>query len=405
MTYQETIEWMYAQLPMFQNIGSKAYKIDLTNILKLSKHLNNPEKEYKTIHIGGTNGKGSTSSMIASILQEAGYKVALFTSPHLKNFRERIKINGEVISEQKVIDFIKEHQNFIKENQFSFFELTFALAISYFAEQKVDVAVIEVGLGGRLDSTNIISPVLSVITNIGLDHQNILGNTLQEITYEKAGIIKPNTAVVIGEYLPETKSVFIEKAKEVSAPIWFAEDIQNIPTYESDLKGSYQQKNIKTTYVALNALKAHFNITEEQLSKGFQSVVQNTKFLGRWQVLNQAPLTIADTAHNEMGIKLVLEQIKKTPHENLFVVFGMVNDKDCEKIVQLLPKNATYFLSKPNVFRGLEVEKLAEVFKNQQLNYSTHATINDALKAAQKQAQSKDIIYIGGSTFVVAEVL
>lgn len=404
MNYQETLDWMFTQLPMYQKIGAAAYEKDLTNTLKLSEHLNFPEKKFKSVHIAGTNGKGSTSSMIASILQEAGYKVGLYTSPHLKDFRERIKINGEEISEIFVVDFISNNLSFFNENHLSFFEMTVGLAFDYFAKQEVDVAIIEVGLGGRLDSTNIITPLLSVITNIGLDHVAILGNTLEEIAFEKAGIIKPHIPVVIGQYTNETKKVFVDKAKEVESNIVFASEL-NLSEIKSDLKGNYQIFNKKTVQASIEQLRNYFEITKSNEENGFLNVVKNTKLLGRWQILNENPLIIADTAHNKDGLEIVMKQISEQKFTDLYIVFGVVNDKDLSEVLPLMPKNAKYFIAKPNVPRGLEVSILEDKMKEYGLVLEVCASIPEAFEGAKAVAKANDMIYVGGSTFVVAEVL
>lgn len=405
MTYNETIDWMFAQLPMYQKIGASAHTKDLSNTILFCDYLDNPEHKFKSIHIGGTNGKGSTSSMLASVLQEAGYKVGLYTSPHLKDYRERIKINGQIISEEFVTSFISENKIFLEKHLLSFFEMTVGLAFDYFAKEKVDVALIEVGLGGRLDSTNIINPLMSVITNIGLDHVAILGNSLSQIASEKAGIIKKNTPIVIGQYSGDTKNVFIEKAEKMNAPIWFAQDVFTDFSYESDLKGIYQRHNIKTTLIALNVLKGHFDISEFNIKNGLERVVSNTGLLGRWQILNKSPFIVADTAHNKDGLQEVIPQLINKEHDTLFMVFGVVNDKDLEEIFPLLPKDATYFVSKPNVPRGLDEHVLAEKMKAYGFSVTTFASIPEAYRAAKSQASIEDIIYVGGSTFVVAEIV
>lgn len=404
-TYHETINWMFAQLPMYQQQGASAYKKDLTNTILLAKHLNNPEKKLKTIHIAGTNGKGSTSSMIASILQEAGYKVGLYTSPHLKDFRERIKINGEMISKNFVIDFIQKNKNFFEQNHLSFFEMTVGLALEYFVEEKVDIAIIEVGLGGRLDSTNIITPLVSVITNIGFDHTQFLGNTLEAISFEKAGIIKQEIPVVIGEYLPETKQVFLNKTKETNSQIFFASDLI-LEDYPCSLLGDYQIHNKKTVIQTIKVIQDTFPVSEEDLQNGLLNVIQNTGLLGRWQQLQSNPKVICDTAHNSHGLAIVLNQIQKEEFENLFFVIGVVNDKDLEDILPLFPKDAYYFFTKPDVPRGLCEKKLQEKAKAFGLtkNEICHS-VSDAYNRALSKATPKDFIYIGGSTFVVAEIL
>lgn len=405
MNYKDTVEWMFEQLPMFQQLGVSAYKKDLTNTLKLASHLNHPENTFKTVHVGGTNGKGSTSSLIASVLQQAGYKVGLYTSPHLVDFRERIRINGEEISKEFVVDFIENNKSFLEANRLSFFEMTVGMAFQYFSHQKVDVAIIEVGLGGRLDSTNIITPLLSVITNIGWDHMNLLGNTLEEIAFEKAGIIKENIPVVIGEFTNETRKVFEKEAKLKNAPIYFASTIDDIPELDSDLKGNYQVHNKKTAYQALQLLKNHFSIADDNVIKGFLSVEKNTGLKGRWTVLSEKPLIVADTAHNKNGLEIVITQVRQQKFDKLFMVFGVVNDKDIDSILPYLPKNVEYFVAKPNVPRGLEAVILKDKLTANGFNATAFNSIPEAFQYAKKQATTNDMIYIGGSTFVVAEVV
>lgn len=405
MTYQETIDWMFTQLPMYQKIGSQAYKKDLHNTEIFIEYLNHPENKFKSIHVGGTNGKGSTSSMLASILQEAGYKVGLYTSPHLKDYRERIRINGEMISEEYVVNFIASNKAFLSANSLSFFEMTVGLAFDYFATQKVDVAIIEVGLGGQLDSTNIIKPLLSVITNVGYDHMAILGDTLTAIATEKAGIIKERTPVVIGQYTAETKTVFETKAALMNAPIWYASDIKNLSAYPSGLKGKYQVHNQKTVLTAVNCLKAFFTISNQSISAGLLHVQKNTGLAGRWEILSQEPLIVADTAHNKDGLLEVMAQVKQQQYENLYMVLGVVNDKDVDEMLSLLPKSAHYFISTPNVPRGLAVEILADKMKSRQFHFTIASSIPAAFDLAKQKASSRDMIYVGGSTFVVAEIL
>ena len=406
MNYQETVNWMFGQLPMYQNIGKSAYKADLSNTILLANYLGNPEKKLKCIHVAGTNGKGSTSHMLASILQEAGYKVGLYTSPHLKDYRERIKINNDEISEEFVVDFIEKHKSFFENNDLSFFEMTVGLAFDYFDKSGVDIAIIEVGMGGRLDSTNIIMPLVSVITNIGLDHVQFLGNTLSLIANEKAGIIKSNIPVVIGEYLPETKSVFLAKANAENAAIYFASDlISNV--YESDLIGDYQVSNIKTVVQTIKVLKQQndFEISEANIKNGLINVKRNTNLQGRWQVLQEKPLVICDTAHNAHGLKIVLKQIEKQQFEQLHFVFGVVNDKDLDSILPLFPKNAKYYFCKPNIPRGLDAEILKEKCENFGLIGILSNSVATAYETALASANDNDMIFIGGSTFVVAEIL
>ncbi|MEE1896707.1 folylpolyglutamate synthase/dihydrofolate synthase family protein [Flavobacterium rakeshii] len=404
MTYQETIEWMFNQLPMYQTQGASAFKKDLTNTLLLAKHLNNPENGFKSVHVAGTNGKGSVSNMLASILQEAGYKVGLYTSPHLKDFRERIKINGEDISKEFVMDFMYKNKRFFEASQLSFFEMTVGLAFDYFTKEKVDVAIVETGMGGRLDSTNIVTPLVSVITNIGFDHTQFLGDTLEKIAFEKAGIIKNNIPVIIGEYTPETKAVFEAKAKEMQSDITFASDV-NFPVYESDLTGDYQKQNRKTVLATINVLKHHFDITEEALVNGLLNVVKNTGFMGRWQVIHQNPTAVCDTAHNSHGLKIVLNQIAQQKFKDLRIVFGVVNDKDLTEILPLMPKNAIYYFCKPNVMRGLDEKNLQEKFLGYDLKGGVYCSVADAYENALADADENDFVYVGGSTFVVAEIL
>lgn len=405
MNYNDTVNWMFSKLPMYQRQGASAFKKDLTNTIAISEHLGNPHHKFKSVHVAGTNGKGSTSHMLASILEEASYKVGLYTSPHLKDFRERIKINGEMISKAAVINFVKKNQSFLETQQLSFFEMTVGLAFDHFAKQKVDIAVVEVGLGGRLDSTNIITPVVSVITNIGLDHTQMLGDTLEKIAFEKAGIIKENTPVVIGERQEETENVFIETTKNKNAPIYFAED-KVTEIYESDLKGNYQQKNIKTVVTTSHILKEKgFAITEKHIKSGILHVVKNTGLLGRWQVLQKEPTVICDTAHNREGLTYVMQQLREQHFNKLHIVLGVVNDKDLQSVLPLFPKNATYYFCKPDVPRGLEAQILREKAKEYDLFGELYNSVKEALNEALKSAATDDLIFVGGSTFVVAEVV
>lgn len=405
MNYQETTEWMFNQLPMYQLQGASAYKKDLTNIHLLINHLDNPHIDLKFIHVAGTNGKGSTSHMLSSILQEAGYKVGLYTSPHLKDFRERIKINGLEISEEFVCDFINTNKNFFESNEISFFEMSVGLAFDYFSKEKVDIAVIEVGMGGRLDATNIITPLVSVITNIGLDHTQFLGNTLKAIAYEKAGIIKPGIPVVIGEYTTETKEVFIKKAAECNSEIYFASDLIS-ETYPSDLIGDYQLHNKKTALLTIDIINAQkeFSINQINIEKGFLNVVRNTGLKGRWQQLGDSPKIICDTAHNKDGLSIVLHQIEKETFEKLHIVLGVVNDKDLNEILPLFPKNAIYYFCKPDVPRGLQALTLKTKAEEFNLIGDSYNSVTEAYLSAKNNATKNDFIYIGGSTFVVAEL-
>lgn len=403
--YTDTIDWMFSQLPMYQNQGKTAYKENLSNTLLLAKYLKNPESKFKSIHVAGTNGKGSTSHMIASILQEASYKVGLYTSPHLKDFRERIKINGKPVSKQFVIQFIENNKSFFEENSLSFFEMTVGMAFDYFAKQNVDIAIIEVGLGGRLDSTNIITPQVSVITNIGLDHTQFLGNTLQQIAFEKGGIIKPKVSVVIGETQKETTAVFMDLAKKNEAPIYFADELITT-NYRSGLKGNYQKKNIKTAVqTILEIRKKGFTISEHNIKEGLLNVTPNTDLKGRWQILQHTPKVICDLAHNREGLTYVMNQLEEETFEHLHIVLGMVNDKDISNIIDLFPKKAAYYFCKPNVLRGLDVEILKSHFVEKGFKGNVYKTVKEALDSAKKIANKKDLIYVGGSTFVVAEII
>ncbi|MFT6797762.1 MAG: dihydrofolate synthase/folylpolyglutamate synthase [Maribacter sp.] len=403
MTYAETLTWMFAQLPMYQQKGKTAFNSKLDGILTLSNHLNNPHKQFKSIHVAGTNGKGSSSHMLASILQEAGYRVGLYTSPHLKDFRERIRINGKPVSETHVVDFIATHKNFIQAHSFSFFEMTVGMAFDYFAQEKVDIAVIEVGLGGRLDSTNIIIPEISLITNIGYDHMDLLGDTLEKIAVEKAGVIKQHVPVVVSEYQPEIAGVFREKANEKIAELTFASQ-KKLPYYATSLLGDYQKRNIKGVLVTLDKLN-NFKVDETHIKKGLQNVAMNTGLQGRWQLLGENPKVICDTAHNKEGLSLVLAQLLKENYKTLHFVLGFVKEKDLDAILPLFPKNATYYFCKPNISRGLNAEILLEKAKKYNLNGRCYATVMAAYKAVNEQASKADLIFVGGSTFTVAEVL
>ncbi|MBD0824115.1 bifunctional folylpolyglutamate synthase/dihydrofolate synthase [Aestuariibaculum marinum] len=405
MTYQDTINWMFTQLPMYQRQGQTAFKKDLSNTIKLVEYLNHPERNFKSIHVAGTNGKGSSSHMLASILQEAGYKVGLYTSPHLKDFRERIKINGNMVNETFVVDFIADNKVFLESNQLSFFEMTVGMAFDYFSKEQVDIAVVEVGMGGRLDSTNVIMPEVSVITNIGLDHTQFLGNTLDAIAAEKGGIIKVQVPVVIGETQKETTAVFVKLAEENGANIIFA-DQQPFKAYDSDLIGPYQAKNIITVQQAIKQLQLKgFSISEEHIKKGFKNVVKNTGLLGRWQTLQTKPKVVCDTGHNRDGLTYVMQQLLKEKYKVLHVVFGVVNDKDISSIVDLLPKKAVYYFCKPDIPRGLEAETLKQSFEEYGLNGEAYASVNEAYRSALTNAKEDDFIFIGGSTFVVAEII
>lgn len=427
MTYNEALDYIYSHLPIFQRVGKAAYKADLGNTLKLDEYFGHPHRTFKTIHIAGTNGKGSTSHMLAAVLQKAGYRVGLYTSPHLRDFRERIRVNGEMIPEDEVAKFISQHKDFFDQIMPSFFEMTVALAFDYFSRMNLDVAVIEVGLGGRLDSTNIINPILSVITNIGFDHTDLLGDTLPKIASEKAGIIKPDTPVVVSKYQPEVENVFIAKAKEMNAPIYFADqEIQVFEQYidttglqvlkltekdkdikiEIDLLGNYQRYNIPGVLKSLEILSGKgFLLSNEALMDGLRDVQTLTGLMGRWQKLSENPLIYCDTGHNIDGIKYVVEQLRHIPHNNLHMVIGVVADKNIDGMLALLPKNATYYFTQAAIPRALNHEELKKRAAEHQLYGHSYSTVALALAAAKEASNPNDLIFVGGSTFVVAEVV
>lgn len=425
MNYQETVQYLYNQLPVYQNIGGSAYKEGLDNSLALDKYFDHPHSRYKTIHVAGTNGKGSTSHILAAILQQSGYKVGLYTSPHLVDFRERIRVNGKKITEQYIVDFVANHKDSYENIHPSFFELTMMMAFCYFADEEVDIAVIEVGLGGRLDSTNIITPIVSVITNISLDHTQFLGNTLPKIASEKAGIIKPHIPVVIGEAEGEVRKVFEDKADSVSAPIIFAEDQHLIhaadkldngswlfqtdafPNLKGELGGLPQVKNAATILCTIDTLrKQGVHTTIQSVYSGFGLVTELTGLMGRWQIIQASgPRIICDTGHNVGGIKYVAEQLSAEPHENLRIVIGMVSDKDINHVLELLPESAIYYFTKAHIARALNENELAELGKAHNLHGQTFTTVADAVKTAINESTTNDLVFIGGSNFVVAEAL
>ena len=417
MNYEETVQYLYNQLPEYQRVGHKAYKEGLDNSLELDAYFNHPHRHYRTIHIAGTNGKGSTSHLMAAVLHEAGYKVGLYTSPHLIDFRERIRVNGEIIERKFVIDFVKNHRHAFEPIRPSFFELTMEMAFLYFQEKEVDVAIIETGLGGRLDSTNIISPNLCVITNIGFDHTQYLGDTLPKIAAEKAGIIKPDTPVVIGEIeSEEVKDVFLKKAQLENAPIVFAEEtldnftseitsegwILNNDSYKnlrSELGGWVQNKNARTVLTAIHELiKLNFNIPYQAVYDGFANVTKLTGLMGRWQTLQLNPKVVCDTGHNPHGIRYIVQQLAKEKHKTLRIVFGMANDKDCSTVLSLMPANAVYYFTQASIERALDVNILAD----KALEYNI---VKLAVEAAKENANENDLIFIGGSSFIVADAL
>lgn len=419
---------MFNKLPMYQRIGAAAYKADLNTTIEILKHLNNPQDNFKSVHIAGTNGKGSVSHSLASVFQAAGYKTALYTSPHLRDFRERIRINGNMIPENDVVSFIEQHKQKLEELELSFFEMTVAMAFDYFSKEKVDIAIIEVGMGGRLDSTNIIKPELSLITNISLDHVKFLGDSEEKIAVEKAGIIKNETPIVIGETQEKSKDVFINQANEKNSPIFFADQIFNCQKkdnvaleynsydifkdnnlYIKDLKfpllGNYQKKNLATIICALDILKNKFDINENNICNGLLNVVKNTGLMGRWQVINRKPLAIADTGHNVAGINEVKSQLAETKFEKLHFVLSVVNDKDIEGILELLPKNAEYYYCKADIPRGLDANILAEKASNCGLKGNVYNSVKEAYASACANANDGDLVFVGGSNFTVAEVV
>jgi dihydrofolate synthase / folylpolyglutamate synthase len=438
MNYQDTLDYLNSKLPMFHRIGAAAYKADLNNTIALCNILGNPQNKIKTVHIAGTNGKGSVSHLLASILQESGFKTGLYTSPHLKDYRERIRINGQKIPEEKIIDFVNQYHSSFDEIHSSFFEWTFALAMNYFAEEKVDIAVIETGLGGRLDSTNIITPELSVITNIGLDHTNLLGDTFEKIAIEKAGIIKKGIPVVLGKIQQQLISIFKEKAKTNKAPIYITDShfhvlqaevvynshprlvlkiqctngsnlkhvLEHDHILQSPLTGYYQVENIATTLMAVDIINSKgFHMEEENVKNGISKVIINTELFGRWQKIADEPLVICDTGHNEDGIREVLRQISFTPHHNLHMVLGFVNDKDIDSILKMLPSDAQYYFCKASIPRALDENILKEKALKYNLQGNAFSSVSAAYSSAKEIAGIDDLIFIGGSTFVVAEVL
>ncbi len=402
MTYQQCLDWLFSQLPMYQRTGSIAYKADIGNIVQVAERLGNPHRKFKSIHVAGTNGKGSTSHLLASVLQEAGYETGLYTSPHLKDFRERIRINGEMIKKERVIQFIIDNIDWFKQIRMSFFEMTVALALHHFAKEKVDIAIIEVGLGGRLDSTNIIQPELSIITNIGLDHTELLGNSIEKISREKGGIIKPKTPILIGRKQNQTKAIFDEIARKNHSKLFYAENC-NI---DSDLKGDYQNENKNTAYTAIKILRTQaWEIKDKHITNGFKNVQKNTSLFGRWMTLDQSPLIICDTGHNIDGVKNIVEQIKKTSYDELHIVFGVVNNKSIDDILKLMPKKAQYYFCQAQIPRAMQMNLLFTKAQEHQLRGNCFKSVKDALKKAKTVAKENDLIFIGGSTFVVAEII
>jgi dihydrofolate synthase/folylpolyglutamate synthase len=430
MDYNQTLDWLFSQLPMFQRVGKAAYKADLSGTIELLKHLGNPQDKFKAIHVAGTNGKGSVSHILASILQEAGYNTGLYTSPHLKDFRERIRIDDSMVSEEEVVDFVAKYKDFFEKIKPSFFEMTVGMAFERFADEKVNIAVLETGMGGRLDSTNISNPIVTVITNIGYDHMQFLGDSLTKIAGEKAGIIKPGIPLVVGKRQPEVDEVFETKCKDLGSPVVYADEhfsLRKIETrekstlvydvwfddrlfleqLESPLLGNYQAGNLATAFQTLELLKSkyQFKVGEEEIREGVSRIVENTGLQGRWQILSTNPLTICDTAHNPEGIQAVVNQIQESSFGHLHFVFGMVNDKSPESILYLLPKQATYYFCKPDIPRGMEAEELQQHAFKAGLRGEAYNTVQHAYNSAVNNAGVNDLVFIGGSTFVVAEIV
>ena len=430
MTYPQCLEYLYNKLPVYQRIGAAAYKADLENIITLLSHFGNPHRHFKSIHVGGTNGKGSISHNLASIFQEAGYKTGLYTSPHLKDFRERIRINGEMMPRKRVIEFTMSNCSLFEEVKPSFFEMTVAMAFQYFAQQKVDIAIVEVGMGGRLDSTNVIQPLMSVISNISYDHQQFLGNTLADIAKEKGGIIKENTPLIVGETQAETAPIFTEIAQQKQAPLFFADQyirlthsqsakkseslLENFDAWmdnkliykklNTPLQGFYQEKNMKTILAACSVL-GEAVLPKSAVKRGLKNCIANTHLMGRWQILQKNPLCIADTGHNEAGIQSVCRQLAQTPHNQLHFVLSMVNDKDIEKILKLLPQDAVYYFCKADIPRGLDANLLQISAQQTGLQGKVYVSVKAAYRAAKRAAKKQDLVFVGGSTFTVAEVV
>ena len=434
MTYQQTLEYLFNSLPMYHRIGQAAYKADITNTVQLMQHLGNPERKFRSIHVAGTNGKGSVSHMLASVLMQAGYKVGLYTSPHLVDFRERIRINGQMIPQQRVTDFVEQHRDFMQSLQLSFFEMTVGLAFDYFAAEQVDVAVVEVGMGGRLDSTNVITPDLCVITNIGFDHTQFLGDTLPKIAAEKAGIIKPHVPVVIGETHPETRPVFEQRATELQSPIYFADDNYRIipidkqtsqtenltfpsldfnvaaanSQFTCPLTGSYQLKNLATLFQALELLPSiGYAVNEQHIRVGIARVIEDTGLHGRWEKMDERPLTICETAHNADGVAAMLHKLSEIPYRHLHIIYGCVNDKDFRSILRMLPhERTTYYYTQPSVPRALPVAQLAEAATEQGMAGEAFPHVKDAIAAARRAADPRrDLVLITGSIFLVADAV
>tara|TARA_B100001093_G_scaffold88113_3_gene80100 strand:+ start:5888 stop:7099 length:1212 start_codon:yes stop_codon:yes gene_type:complete len=401
MNFQETVDWLYTQLPVYQRDGFFKYKIDLSSIKSFCNYLNNPQNSFESIHVAGTNGKGSSSHMLASIFQEANLNVGLYTSPHLIDFRERIRLNGEKIKKKDVTSFVENHKIFIEENNISFFEITVAMAFDYFSKSNVDIAIIETGLGGRLDATNIINPILSLITNVGLDHEKYLGDTIKKIAKEKAGIIKKSGPVVISEYQPAIKDIFIEKAESLDTKIYFVKSLKN--NFNTDLKGSFQKNNVAGVVKSISILN-NFKIKKNNIQKGLMNVVKNTELKGRWEVFSKSPLTICDTGHNLDAFKEIKKSISNIHFKKLRIVIGFVEEKNFKQILDLLPKDAVYYFCQPDIKRALSVEKVFEYSKKISLSGYRFNSVKNAYTESVKNADKKDLIFVGGSNFVISDL-
>jgi dihydrofolate synthase/folylpolyglutamate synthase len=403
MNYKETVNWLFNQLPVYQRDGFLKYKLDLSTISSVCNFLENPQNNFKSVHVAGTNGKGSTSHMLASIFIESGYKVGLYTSPHLNDFRERIRINGKMIPETNVVSFVEKNQIYFQENQISFFEMTVAMAFDYFSNKKVDIAIIETGLGGRLDATNIIDPVLSIITNVGLDHQEFLGETVREIAKEKAGIIKKGRPVVISEYQPSIHDIFTDKSKELESDLYLAKD-SVLKDYSSDLKGSFQKKNINGVVKSISVLQEYV-ISDNKIKKGLLNVVKNTGLKGRWEIINESPKTITDVGHNIEAFNIIIKELNQISYNKLRVVIGFVQGKDFKKILNMFPKDTFFYVCQSKINRALNVEEIFNYLNKSHSKTKKFSSVKKAYLACLNESNKDDCIFIGGSNFIVSELI
>tara|TARA_B100001175_G_C19506006_1_gene640897 strand:- start:367 stop:1578 length:1212 start_codon:yes stop_codon:yes gene_type:complete len=403
MNYKETVNWLFNQLPVYQRDGFLKYKLDLSKISSVCNFLENPQNNFKSIHVAGTNGKGSTSHMLASVFIESGYKVGLYTSPHLNDFRERIRINGKKIPKINVVSFVEKNQTYFQENEISFFEMTVAMAFNYFSDKKVDIAIIETGLGGRLDATNIIDPILSIITNIGLDHQEFLGESIREIAKEKAGIIKKGKPVVISEHQPSIHDIFTDKSKEFKSDLYLAED-NLFKDYSSDLKGSFQKKNINGVVKSISVLK-EYEISDYNIKKGLLNVIKNTGLKGRWEIINQSPKTIIDVGHNIEAFNITIKELNQISYNKLRVVIGFVKGKDFKKILNMFPKDTFFYVCQPNIKRSLNVEEIFNYLNKSGSKAKKFSSVKMAYLACLNESNNNDCIFIGGSNFIISEVI